>query len=315
MDQTHIGYTFWNEPPANAMPAVTEIQVPSEAKMGISAEGAGAAPNPMLPAFDCFNRQSYAVDIFNRGMTPFQYTVTADKPWILVDNKSGTVNKEARLMVSVDWNLVPAGESVGSLAIAQIGGPTINVRVRALRPDSPSRDGLEGFVEANGYVSIEAEHFSRKTAVGDVHWDVIPDYGETLSCVTVFPVVAASLIPPQNAPSLEYKMYLFDQGQFDVEAILAPTLNFVPGPGLRFAISFDDQAPQVVDALERNRDEDWAKAVSDGVKKVRSQLSVPAPGYHTLKFWMVDPGVVVEKIVVSHGPVKASYLGPPESYK
>jgi hypothetical protein len=26
MDQTHIGYTYWNEPPANAMPAVTELQ-------------------------------------------------------------------------------------------------------------------------------------------------------------------------------------------------------------------------------------------------------------------------------------------------
>ena len=26
MDQTHIGYTFWNEPPLNAMPAVTEVQ-------------------------------------------------------------------------------------------------------------------------------------------------------------------------------------------------------------------------------------------------------------------------------------------------
>ena len=26
MDQTHIGYTFWNEPPANAMPPVTQLQ-------------------------------------------------------------------------------------------------------------------------------------------------------------------------------------------------------------------------------------------------------------------------------------------------
>ena len=39
MDQTHIGYTYWNQPPLNAMPAVSEVQPASGAKMGIAVEG------------------------------------------------------------------------------------------------------------------------------------------------------------------------------------------------------------------------------------------------------------------------------------
>ena len=36
------------------------------------------------------------------------------------------------------------------------------------------------FIEANGYVSIEAEHFARNAAVDGIKWERIPDYGRTL---------------------------------------------------------------------------------------------------------------------------------------
>jgi len=48
------------------------------------------------------------------------------------------------------------------------------------------------------------------------------------------------------------QMYLFHSGRIEVEAIIAPTLDFVPGRGLRFAVSFDEQPPQIVDALAHN---------------------------------------------------------------
>jgi len=132
--------------------------------------------------------------------------------------------------------------------------------------------------------------------------------------MTVFPVTAHSVTPPRDSPRLEYKLYLFDPRTIEVEAILAPTLNFVPGRGLRYAISFDDEAPQVIDALAQNTVKDWETSVKDSVRNVKSTRSLSGTGYHILKFWMVDPGVVLQKLVVNLGGVKPSYLGPPESY-
>jgi hypothetical protein len=114
-------------------------------------------------------------------------------------------------------------------------------------------------------------------------------------------------------------MYLFHPGRVEVEATLDPTLNFVQGRGLRYAVSFDDQPPQIVTAVPANYtaldgNRDWETTVKDGVRKVTTAFRLSKTGYHTLKFWMVDPGVVLQKLVVNLGGVQPSYLGPPESY-
>jgi hypothetical protein len=33
-----------------------------------------------------------------------------------------------------------------------------------------------------------------------------------------------------------------------------------------------------------------------------------------VKFWMVDPGVVLQKLVIEARDIGATYLGPPESF-
>jgi hypothetical protein len=321
MDQTHIGYTYWQQPPSNTMPEVKEIEIPAAAAMGVAIEGSETAWPPaeskeaILPGFDVFNQPRRYIDVFNRGVGAFEFTAAASAPWIVVSAAKGTVEKEQRLWVSMDWSKVPRGANHGSVTIAGTGA-TVTVKLRTANPQTPAKSALKGFVEADGYVAIEAAHFTRKVDAGPVHWDKIDDYGRTLSAMTVFPVTAASVMPPQS-PRLEYEMYLFDPGnvEVEVEAILSPTLNFVPGRGLRYAISFDDQPPLVVDALAQNSVSDWETTVKDSVRKVRSSHTLSGSGYHTLKFWMVDPAVVLEKLVVNLGGVKPSYLGPPESYR
>ncbi|HUA37519.1 MAG TPA: glycosyl hydrolase 115 family protein [Candidatus Sulfopaludibacter sp.] len=342
MDQTHIGYTIWQQPPTNVMPQVVEIGTPTNAEMGIALEGStnvwpDAADEPALPQFDNFNQPSRYIDIFNRGRTPFEFSAIPGASWIELSATRGTIEKEQRLWVSVDWARAPKGERHGSVKITGflLAGSndagtqnrvlkdrtdkSVTVRVDVFNPRKPAKESLQGYVETDGFVSIEAAHYTKKIDAGSVRWEEIPDLGRTLSAMSIFPVTAPSVAPPKDSPCLKYQMYLFHPGKVEVQAIIDPTLNFVQGRGLRYALSFDDQPPEIVTAVPADYtaldgNHDWETTVKDSVRKVKTNFTLSKTGYHTLKFWMVDPGVVLQKLVVNLGGVQPSYLGPPESY-
>src|SRR5258708_12037156 len=84
--------------------------------------------------------------------------------------------------------------------------------------------------------------------------------------------------------------------------------------GMRYAVSFDDEAPQIVNMTADSSLKAWDQSVSDNVTTTVSKHQVAHPGEHVLKFWMVDPVVVLQKLVVDLGGVRPSYLVPPEIY-
>jgi hypothetical protein len=320
MDQTHFGYTFWNEPKANAMPAVSWIQVPEAGSLGISFGGGSMTRTPgglvfTLEPIDSVADDAQVLNLFDLGKTPVDFTVETSAPWIVVSAKSGTVRlgEEQKLALRVDWSKVPADadSADGTVRVRSPGEAQQRIySLHALRLPI-TRANAQGFVESDGYVAVEAADTSARTADGETHWEDLPGYGATKSAMTVFPVTAES--NTDSKAGLEYRMYLYDTGEFQLQATLAPTLNFVPGRGLRFAVSVDGGPKTVVDELEHNSQTDWEQAVSEGVRRVTVPLTIAKPGYHQFEIWAVDPGVVLERIVVSHGPLLPSYLGPPES--
>lgn len=86
------------------------------------------------------------------------------------------------------------------------------------------------------------------------------------------------------------------------------------------AVSFDDEATQIITVVPQgytagDGNRDWEEAVKDSARRVKSRHTITSPSSHTFKIWMVDPAVVVQKIVVDCGGLKPSYLGPPESLR
>jgi hypothetical protein len=321
MDQSHIGYTSWQDPPANSINAIrlTSLSVPVPAGLGVAVEGSTPG-DAQLPRFDALNQQKYFIDVFNKGQTPFDFTATASAPWIALSEAKGTITKDTRLWVSIDWSRAPKGSANGTVKIGG-AGIEVSVKVDALNPEV-TRTTLQGFAESAGTISIEPEHFTKKNDFGTNRWIRIEDYGRTLSGMRADSVVDAPTVTPgKDSPSLEYRMYVFSPGAVTTNLILSPTLNFQPGRGLRLAVSFDDQAPQVITAVPenfsaQNGNQDWEKTVRDNARTVTASSTLTTAGYHTLKVWMVDPAVLVQKIIVNTSTERPtpSYLGPPESF-
>jgi hypothetical protein len=327
MDQSHLGYTSWVDPPVNSLRAIklTKLVIPDTARMGISIEGSesvwpGAVEQALMPEFDKFNKQSHYFEIFNRGKIPFDFRIISQVPWITISETAGKIDKDKRILIGIDWKRVPEGKSSGSIMVEGTG-TTTEIKILASNPSDINSEILKGFVEGEGCVSIEAEHFTSNNDEGTNRWIRIEDYGHTLSAMrATADVDAPGATPGRNSPCLGYQVYLFSTGKFDITATLSPTLNFIPGRSLRYGISVDDEAPQIVTVVAenynaQNRNADWEKSVKDNARFCTTSHSITKPGYHTLKVWMIDPGVVLQKIVINTGGVKPSYLGPPESYK
>lgn len=327
MDQSHLGYTGWADPPSNSLRAIKlkQAEILPEAQMGVSIEGSeavwpGEQSSPVLPEFDIFNRQTRYIEVFNKGKGDLDFKSSPDKPWIKVARTKGPFGKDDRLLITIDWANLPLGRNKGNIKITW-KDKEVEAGITAFKPEGINAETLKGFIEGEGVVSIEAEHFTKNTPKGDAMWIKIEDYGHTLSAMrATAPADHPPATPGKDSPCLEYQMYLFSKGTFDVTAIFSPSLNFIHGRALHYGISFDDQPPQIVTLVPenfdaRNGNTEWEKTVSDNARYSKTSHSLLSQGYHTLKIWLVDPGIVLQKIILNTGGLRPSYLGPPESHK
>ena len=130
--------------------------------MGIAVEDQqdiNAAPEL---AFSGYTKDVRFIDIFNKGTGSFNWKASADADWIIFNKDSGTVYDDDRIYAGIDWSKAPADVSTANITITRYIGEnavqsdditvTLNNDVEQL----PEKT----YAEANGYVSIEAEHYT-----------------------------------------------------------------------------------------------------------------------------------------------------------
>jgi hypothetical protein len=269
------------------------------------------------------------IDIYNMGTQDFDWQIQA-APFVKLTQSSGTLaveDEDVRVYITIDWTQIPAGTGMKSVMNitssrdygTQYGMPTVNLQLNNTALPSTF---TAGFVESAGYVAFEAEHYTRMTPAGNLTYQLLPSYGRTLSALKLSSNLAEGLTTA-TAPVLEYDFYTFTPTTaakgLNLTLILSPTLNINPKKPLAYVAQIDDMPQQrrqyVIDQPQPDFPVGWRPAVAQSAWYNTTSWGAVQSGKHTLKLWLVESNVILQKVVLDLGGVKESHNGPPESYR
>jgi hypothetical protein len=302
-------------PKAPGRPTVTRITRQETSGLGVAAEGNETGAGRPL-SFSSYTRDRRFVDVFNTGFLSVDWAAEAGHPWVRLSATGGSLTEQTRVWVEIDWAGTPEGAQE-SMVVVTGAGQRFEVPVRVVNDGERARRRARGFVEANGYVSIDAAHFERRVARGGSHWRTVRGLGRRTGAMEAVPSTAAPVTGDfaARAPELRYRVRFASAGTFPVTVFRLPSLD--ERGHRRIAVALDDQPVTVLSGQSvatGNRGDAWARNVEEGIEKLTTTVTVAAPGEHVLRLFMVDPAIAVDQIVVDTGGLPAGYLAPPESY-
>lgn len=332
VDQVHIGYTSWNDPPnnQNIMPSLRYVAPPEvPGSLGVAVQGTAAAfpgvsslklrsVDPFMPA-----TESRYIDIFSRENTTVSYTISSNASYVTLSHDQGSIGPseesfDIRSVISVDWDEAPNGVSLVQLTINASDDSEASLMLPVNKTSIPT--DFSGFVESNGVVSMEAAHYTASEEKNGVSYVEVPHYGRTLSGVKPWPVTMESQ-DPATGPALTYSIYTTTSSDSPRLIVsLGSSHNHDPTRWIKFAYSVDGSEPVAVRPVPADppykEGAAWNKAVVENGWTSTIQLGTTIDaGAHELSIWLLEPGVVLQKVALDMGGYQSSALGAPESWR
>ena len=329
LSQNHIGYNNWQEPSSQTLPKLSyTTSAAKNALMGVTAQGNTAsfpatAKLSLLPLSPFTPKKvDRWVEIYTRDNGTFSYKITCSASYINITNSQGKLSasggpSDARSLITVDWASAPSGSSTATLTITNTDSPTAIATVTIPLENESIPPDFKGHVEYAGAVTIEAEHFSPPPA-SSAEYIIVPDYGRTLSGVKLPPKTPSQPTGGKGPHVLVYPFYTFTASSAATLTVyLSPSENANPNSPNKYSFSVDGTNPVTIQPVPLSdgskQPAGWAEAVIQNAYVSKQSLGKLGKGKHELRLWLLEPTMVVTKLVVDVGGLKSSLMGPPES--
>jgi len=359
MRQNHMGYTSWDGPKItvvpNEMPATGYVTPPTESGLAVRLQYRDKilrSDEQNTFWFTNFGAARRYIDIFNTGENAFDFTVETTATWLKLETTNGSCKSRTRLWLSLDSEKAlentpieacPNNAKKQALVKISGAGKEINIPVCAdvLPKEVLSKLPANTYIIGPyAYASINPAKFTKNTAASGAEFTVIKNYGRDTGCdsVKILPN-GSSFAPGLPAPMLEYSFCVLESQDFCINVFLAPSnpprnTTITPlAEQMRFSVQINENERFTAVGLPKGdftpgHGVNWDFGVMDNSRIITIPQGVLSEGLHTLRIFAVDPGIVIQKIVIAPAAVKPevltytpqtthfmnSFFGPPESF-
>jgi hypothetical protein len=207
-------------------------------------------------------------------------------------------------LVGGKWRGMMSDNPRGQLAMGVLKNPAVEIEMTDATNQDPTALYYPGadFVESNFRVVMEAAHASAFVPGQGAYWQRISGLGYNGEAVSIYPTTTAVRASPESirneSPCLAFKIAFQTPGDWEFVVRALPTFSVDAGKPQRYAVALDDEIPRII-SLPLSQDERnhvWQQNVLRNAALGSSTHRISVAGLHTLKIWMVDPGIVLDAI-------------------
>ncbi|WP_053228241.1 glycosyl hydrolase 115 family protein [Spirochaeta cellobiosiphila] len=312
--QNHISYTYWQQPEIDLCPETKLLPIQENVDIQIDTKKIVIESQQQEPSY---------IDIYNRGCRDQSYQIKCEVDWLKLASQEGIIHEQVQIPIEIHWDQVDQEELETSIIITA-GIKEWEVKLVVRKKDYPTSLPKGTFLPYKGITSIKAKNFKASYKRQQIEWKVIPGIGREGSGITTFPIGAScSNTNILEHPSVVYDLYLDQIGEYWIYIQVAPSNDFLNKGGLCYGISWNQEEPRVINIHEKatkedwfnpvTTNDDWNKAVGNNIRTQEIRKEINKTGIHQLQIWMIDPGIVIQNIVLSQKDLGSWSLSPTES--
>ena len=291
-----------------------------------------------LPIFYELNKEVYEIKLCSKG-GKFSFTVNTNERWVFFSQKkngdtlkmysiSGLVKEEQSVFVRLNWDLIK-NDSKGVITIKS-GNNLIKINIEAKMNDLTEIES-KTYIMTHDYATIDVCNYDKLVDGKGVNNEgvevenkffVLPDNGKYQSALrtTSSTITYEKVEDLKNAPYAEYKVFVPEDGTYNLQCQFNPTSNLVYGKvRLRYGLSIDNENIDIINSIKEDylagtwRQGTWTVDIENNSRKSEKSNITLKKGVHTIRYYQCDPNIALIRMVLYKGKLANVYGSPRES--